>query len=115
LERSGRSPGSRCGVARNRRGQSTLIRKCPPWQQPLVSHEEGFVFIIGIDPHKANPLEVAHRMGHTDPAITLRVYGHLFDGAQEKLTAQLDELREQTKKTSAGGGVVSLDERRASG
>jgi hypothetical protein len=78
-----------------------------------VSHEEGFVFIIGIDPHQANPLEVAHRMGHTDPAI--RVYGHLFDGAQEKLTAQLDELREQTKKTSAGGGVVSLDERRASG
>lgn len=62
----------------------------------------------------ANPLEVAHRMGHTDPAVTLRVYGHLFDGAQEKLTAQLDELREQTK-TPAGGEVVSLDERRAPG
>jgi hypothetical protein len=52
-------------------------------------------------------------MGHTDPAITLRVYGHLFDGAQEKLTAQLDELREQTKVPDVGK-VVSLDERRAS-
>jgi integrase len=60
----------------------------------------------------ANPLEVAHRMGHTDPAITLRVYGHLFDGAQEKLTAQLDDLREQTMAAPAGE-VVSLDERRA--
>jgi integrase len=102
-------------VARNRREQSTLIRSARRGSNHWLSHEEGFVFIIGIDPHKANPLEVAHRMGHTDPAITLRVYGHLFDGAQEKLTAQLDELREQTKKTSAGGGVVSLDERRASG
>jgi integrase len=59
----------------------------------------------------ANPLEVAHRMGHTDPAITLRVYGHLFAGAQEKLTTLLDELREQTK-TIPPGNVVSLDERR---
>jgi hypothetical protein len=51
-------------------------------------------------------------MGHTDPAITLRVYGHLFDGAQEQLTAQLDELRGQTMAVPAGE-VVSLDERRA--
>jgi integrase len=61
----------------------------------------------------ANLLQVAHRMGHTDPAVTLRVYGHLFDGAQEKLTAQLDELREQSK-TVPGGEVVNLGERRAS-
>jgi hypothetical protein len=58
--------------------------------------------------------KVAHRMGHTDPAVTLRVYGHLFDGAQEKLTDQLDELRELTKP-SAGATVVDLGERRRSG
>jgi integrase len=29
----------------------------------------------------ANPLEVARRMGHTDASITLRVYGHVFEGA----------------------------------
>jgi integrase len=38
----------------------------------------------------ANPLAVAQRMGHTDPAVTLRVYGHLFAGAQEELTNRLD-------------------------
>jgi integrase len=62
----------------------------------------------------ANPLEVALRMGQTDPAVTMRVYGHLFDGAQEKLTARLDELREQTKPL-VGCEVVSLHELRASG
>ena len=25
-------------------------------------------------------------MGHTDPSVTLRVYGHLFEGVQEELT-----------------------------
>ena len=30
----------------------------------------------------ANLLAVAQRMGHSDPAITLRVYGHLFEGTQ---------------------------------
>jgi integrase len=60
----------------------------------------------------ANPLEVAQRMGHTDPTVTLRVYGHLFDGAQEKLTEKLDALRARTPLPVAGD-VVSLDERRA--
>ncbi len=55
----------------------------------------------------ANPLELAQRMGHTDPAVTLRVYGHLFDGAQEKLTDQLDALREHAK-TTGDGTVVPI-------
>lgn len=62
----------------------------------------------------ANPLKVAHRMGHTDPAVTLRIYGHLFDGAQEALTAQLDELRAQTMPRP-DAEVVDLDGRRRSG
>ena len=33
----------------------------------------------------ANPLAVAQRMGHSDAAFTLRVYGHLFEGPSEAL------------------------------
>jgi integrase len=41
----------------------------------------------------ANLLAISQRMGHSDPAVTLRVYGHLFAGVQEDLTARLDTLR----------------------
>jgi integrase len=44
----------------------------------------------------ANPLELAARMGHTDPSVSLRVYGHLYEGTQRRLTDQLDELRRAT-------------------
>ncbi|HEX9504771.1 MAG TPA: site-specific integrase, partial [Acidimicrobiia bacterium] len=57
----------------------------------------------------ANPLEVAQRMGHTDASITLRVYGHLFEGAQERLTEKLDALRRQSATTT--GTVVALPRR----
>jgi integrase len=49
----------------------------------------------------ANPIEVAQRMGHTDASITLRVYGHVFEGAQARLTAKLDELRASTATPTA--------------
>jgi integrase len=42
----------------------------------------------------ANVLAVAQRMGHTDPSVTLRVYGHLFEGVQEELTERLDRRRQ---------------------
>jgi hypothetical protein len=41
-------------VARNRREQSTLIRSARRGSNHWLSHEEGFVFIIGIDPHKGS-------------------------------------------------------------
>jgi Transposase len=41
-------------VARNRREQSTLIRSARRGIHQRLSHEEGFVFIIGIDPHKGS-------------------------------------------------------------
>jgi integrase len=44
----------------------------------------------------ANLLALAQRMGHSDPAITLRIYGHLFEGTQEELTRQLDGPRAAT-------------------
>jgi integrase len=54
----------------------------------------------------ATPLEVAQRMGHTNAAITLKVYGHVFEGSQERLTAKLDELREST--TPPEGEVIAF-------
>jgi integrase len=60
----------------------------------------------------ANPLAVAQRMGHSDAAFTLRVYGHLFEGAQAKLSEQLDALREKTANSPATGTVVDLAARR---
>jgi integrase len=54
----------------------------------------------------ANPLEVAQRMGHTDASITLRVYGHIFEGAQTRLTEKLDALREST--AASAGDIVGL-------
>ncbi len=59
----------------------------------------------------ANPLAVAQRMGHSDAAFTLRVYGHLFEGVQAKLSEQLDALRIKTANTPQMGVVVNLDTR----
>jgi len=56
----------------------------------------------------ANLLAISQRMGHTDPALTLRVYGHLFAGAQEELTRRLDELRWSVPPKGATGEVVPL-------
>jgi integrase len=56
----------------------------------------------------ANPLAVAQRMGHSDPTVTLRVYGHLFEGVQEQLTEQLDDLRRQTIPSGDERSVVPL-------
>jgi hypothetical protein len=52
-------------------------------------------------------------MGHTDPAVTLRVYGQLFAGAQEDLTQRLEELR-HVGPAPAGGDVVEIDQVRRS-
>ena len=62
----------------------------------------------------ANLLAIAQRMGHTDPAVTLRVYGHLFAGAQEELTQRLDDLRTATAALASGAEVLSLAEGRRS-
>lgn len=48
----------------------------------------------------ANVLAVAQRMGHTDPAITLRTYGHLFEGVQEQLTDRLEQRRQGRRDAS---------------
>ena len=59
--------------------------------------------------HGASVLAVAHRLGHSDPAITLRNYGHLFAGVQEALTDQLDEL---ARAPLAEPSVVAIEQQR---
>jgi len=53
-----------------------------------------------------NLLALAQRMGHSDPAMTLRLYGHLFEGTQVQLSKKIDELRAATEPK--GGTVVCL-------
>jgi integrase len=60
----------------------------------------------------ANPLAIAQRMGHTDASVTLRVYGHLFKGTQQKLSEKLDALREATADAHRIAEVVNIDKRR---
>jgi integrase len=60
----------------------------------------------------ANVLAVAERMGHADPAITLRVYGHLFEGVQEQLTAKLEATRQAAEQAPQEGQIVGLNKRR---
>ena len=56
----------------------------------------------------ANPLALAQRMGHSDAAFTLRVYGHLFEGAQKALSEKLDALREATANAPEIGELIKL-------
>ena len=49
--------------------------------------------------------------GHTDPSLTLRVYGHLFEGVQEELTEALDRRREAAAGRDTGQ-VIGLPPRR---
>lgn len=67
----------------------------------------------------ANVLQVAKRMGHADPSVTLKVYGHLFEDAQEHLTNKLEahrvERMHELEAEAAQAEVVSLEERRERG
>jgi hypothetical protein len=45
----------------------------------------------------------------------LKVYGHLFEGAQQKLTDQLDELRESTAGTIEPAQIIDITEGRDTG
>jgi integrase len=58
-----------------------------------------------------NPLVVAQRMGHSDPSVTLREYGHLFEGVQERVSEQLDDLRRQAAEAGAHSSITHLDAR----
>ena len=50
----------------------------------------------------ASPLAIKERLGHADVLTTFRKYGHLFQGVQERLTAQLEEAHRQAVGLHAG-------------
>jgi integrase len=61
-----------------------------------------------------NPLVVAQRMGHSDPSVTLREYGHLFEGVQEGVSEELDELRrEAAEAVDERASISRIHERRS--
>ena len=70
-----------------------------------LRHSHASLLIVDL---KADVLTVAQRMGHGDPSLTLKVYGHLFEGAQQKLTDQLDELRESTAHSSSSAEIIDI-------
>jgi hypothetical protein len=43
----------------------------------------------------AHPTAIQERLGHSDIAVRLNVYGHLFLSLQEALTERLDEVYER--------------------
>jgi integrase len=43
----------------------------------------------------AHPKAIQERLGHSDIAVMLNVYGHLFPSLQEALTERLDEVHER--------------------
>ena len=56
----------------------------------------------------ASPLAIKERLGHADVLTTFRKYGHLFQGVQERLTAQLEEAHRQAVAAVPAGDVVEL-------
>ena len=58
---------------------------------------------------RGQPVGRRERMGHSDPSVTLSVYGHLFEGTQARLSEQLDALREATVNAPKTGQVVGID------
>ena len=70
-----------------------------------LRHSHASLLIVDL---KADVLTVSQRMGHGDPSITLKVYGHLFEGAQQKLTDQLDALREATAGAVGSAQIIDL-------
>ena len=63
----------------------------------------------------ANILAVTQRMGQSDPSVTLRIYGHLFEGAQLDLSNRLDELRASKAPETPSAPAVPLVPRSDSG
>ena len=45
----------------------------------------------------AHPKAISERMGHSEFGVTMNVYGHLFEGAQARLSDDLDALVTRTR------------------
>ncbi len=60
----------------------------------------------------ASPLAIKERLGHTDVLTTFRRYGHLFQGVQERLAAELEEAHQKAMRRP-DAQVLELRESRA--
>jgi integrase len=58
----------------------------------------------------ASPLAVKERLGHADVLTTFRRYGHMFEGVQQRLAAELDEAHRQAVERAPQ--VIDLADRR---
>ncbi len=56
----------------------------------------------------ASPLAIKERLGHADVLTTFRKYGHLFQGVQERLTAQLEEAHQLAVAAAQDAEIVEL-------
>ena len=61
-----------------------------------------------------NVVFVSRQLGHADPAITLRVYAHLFDGAEHAEHAR-DALDAALVRSWSSSGGNRSEDARASG
>lgn len=43
---------------------------------------------------RCTPVEVADRLGHKDPSITLKIYSHMYAAQRTKIADMLDDMRE---------------------
>jgi hypothetical protein len=70
-------------------------QECPPWHHHWLSHEEGFVFIIGIDPHKGS---------HTAAVLdcTETVIGELRVSHADHVVASGGELGDELPANRSG-------------
>jgi integrase len=69
----------------------------PPFRPYDLRHSHASLLIeLG-----AHPKAISERMGHSEIGVTMNVYGHLFQGAQGKLTNDLSGLVERTRKPTA--------------
>lgn len=66
----------------------------PPFRPYDLRHSHASLLIeLG-----AHPKAISERMGHSEIGVTMDVYGHLFQGAQAKLTNDLSGLVEETRR-----------------
>ena len=97
---------NRAGKPLNRdKFRETVIRPALNCRRPASKHPDlRPASRSRVDAHRlgAKVLAVAQRMGHSDATVTLREYGHLFAGVQERLSEQLEELRAKSALTTLG-------------
>jgi integrase len=82
-------------LPRCERGRVRLRQGAPRTGRKADLRHTHASLLIDLDAH---PKAISERMGHSEIGVTMNVYGHLFQGKQEKLTNDLDALAERTRR-----------------